>query len=168
MPFLRWSSLSSWRGKWRQPRHKMVRGPLGPGRRYVPLLEALEDRTLLSGATLATALTLPFLLNGTAVQMGRLAAPQDVDLYALALASGDRVNVDVAAQSLGSGLNSALRVFNAAGDQVAFNDDMDGSDPRLTFQAAVAGTYFLGISSSGDVSYDPKSTIGAGGFTTGL
>src|SRR5262249_5978397 len=71
---------------------------------------------------------------------------------------------------LGSGLNSYLRVFDAAGDQLLANDDSDGRDAGLTFQARADGTYFLGVSASGDDKYDAVKGTGdaPGPLTHGL
>ncbi len=122
-------------------------------------LERLEDRTLLSGDTLATATalsftTLPTALVQTAHAAGFLAKADEVDLYKIHLDAGDRVTAAVSAQTSGSGLQSILRVFNAQGDPVAL-DDQEGGDPRLTFQAAMVGDYFVGVSASGNDNYNP-------------
>src|SRR5262249_39201063 len=54
----------------------------------------------------------------------------------------------------GSNLNAALRIFNSQGTQVSlFN--ISRSDPVLSYLAPSSGTYFVGVSSVGDVSYDP-------------
>src|SRR4051812_19232972 len=89
--------------------------------RQRPLLEYLEDRTLLAGHTLASAAALGFRPNNTATASGFLASGQQADLFALSLAPGDQVRVAVAAQQAGSALDSLLRVFDATGRQVASN-----------------------------------------------
>src|SRR5436305_626008 len=98
-------------------------------------LERLEDRTLLNNDTLASAVPVPF-PNNTAAVSGALTSPQDVKLFSLSLAAGDTVTAGVSTQRYGGGLDSYLRVFDSAGNQVAANNDFDGRDPRLTFQAA--------------------------------
>jgi hypothetical protein len=114
------------------------------GRRLV--LERLEDRTLLNGHTLATAGLLNF--NGNvATASGFLSPTANSDLFALNLQSGDTITAIVDAQKNGlSALDSTLRVLDGTGASVAFNDDTDGRDPRLTFQAAAAGTYYVMVS----------------------
>jgi hypothetical protein len=143
------------------------RGPGAPRRQFT--LERLEERTLPSGGgTLATALPVVFRANHTAAVSGLLPTPRDVTLYALTLAKGDTVTAAVAAQSEGSMLDSLLRVFNAAGTPIAANDNFNGADPRLTFQASAAGTYFVGVSSTGNAAYDPHTARGGSGTTQGL
>jgi hypothetical protein len=60
-----------------------------------------------------------------------------------------------------------LRVFDAAGQQVAL-DDQEGGDPSLSFQAGSAGDYFVGVSSAGNDAYDPGTGSSQAGTTTGL
>ncbi len=132
-------------------------------------LERLEERTLLSaGPTLATAVPLMFTDFSTAQASSFIVQPNAVDLYEVPLKSGDRLAAAVRAQSAGSGLQSVLRVFDSQGIQVA-SADPDGGDPQLTFQAATAGDYFIGVSSAGDDAYNPNiATSDLGGTTTGL
>src|SRR5581483_8609309 len=103
----------------------------------------------------------------TAHAAGRLAATDDFTLYAVSLGAGDVVSAAVSARASGGALQSVLRVFDATGHQVAL-DDQEGGDPRLTFQAAAAGSYLVGVSSAGDDAYDPTAdSNGQGGSTTG-
>jgi len=133
-----------------------------------PLLEWLEDRTVFSGATMPSAMPLSFTAFQTAHAADFLANPNQVDLYSVALNPGDEVNAAVSAQTSGSGLQSILRVFNASGTAIAL-DDQEGGDPRLTFQAPSAGTYFIGVSAAGNDTYDPtRSSSSQGGTSTGL
>jgi hypothetical protein len=133
-------------------------------------VERLEDRTAPAGHTIATATTLTFDAFSQAQVSGFLASPNQVDLYAVQLSTndqyGDQITASVDAQGAGSGLQSVLRVFNAQGQQVALSDPLAG-DPSLTFQPAVSGTYYLGISSAGDDQYNPNTGIGASGTTSG-
>jgi hypothetical protein len=132
-------------------------------------LERLEERTLPSGGdTLATALPVAFRANHTAAVAGLLPTARDVTLYALSLARGDTVTAAVTAQSEGSTLDSLLRVFNAAGTPIAANDNFNGLDPQLTFQAAAAGTYYVGVSATGNTGYDPHIARSGSGTSHGL
>jgi hypothetical protein len=134
-------------------------------------VEWLEDRVLLSADTLATAAPLNFAVlpsGGTAQASGFLSSPRDVNLYRVHLRAGDEISAEVSAQGSGSGLVSLLRVFDAAGHQLAL-DDQEGGDPRLTFQAATAGDYFVGVSSAPNGNYDPnRADSGTTGGTAGL
>lgn len=49
----------------------------------------------------------------------------------------------------GSSLNGYLRLLTATGQQLAFNDDAVGMNPRLPFVATASGTYYLSAQGSG-------------------
>jgi subtilisin family serine protease len=95
----------------------------------------------------------------------------DVDLLALTLVAGATLTVDLDARTLpqASSLDSYVRLFNASGVELAFNDDFDGSlDSRLSHTVAAGGTYYVGVSSYGNSSYDPLvAGSGTPGFTEG-
>ncbi|HKB39033.1 MAG TPA: hypothetical protein VKD72_21515, partial [Gemmataceae bacterium] len=118
-PRLKW-----WSSKSRRARQQATRSWRPP---RLPLsLECLEDRTLPAGHSLASATLLTF--NGAARPLETahvadfLAAPGQEDFYRVSLSAGDRVTAAVDAQNAGSALDSLLRVFDASGRQVAFND----------------------------------------------
>ena len=95
----------------------------------------------------------------------------DVDFYVIALAAGETLTVDIDAATLAtpSALDSYVRIFNAAGTQVAFSDDSGGSyDSLATYTASASGTYYVGISAYGNSSYSPTAA-GSGSLaqTTG-
>ncbi len=97
-----------------------------------------------------------------------LSIPDEFDLYSVALQTGETLKANINAQSSGSGLESLLRVFNANGTPLAL-DDQQGGDPHLTFQAATAGTYYIGVSSAPNNNYNPTvAESGVPGGTTGL
>ena len=129
--------------------------------------EILERRLCMSG-TLLTATPLTF-NNYQSVQVSDyLAQPDEVDFYRISLATNERITASVSAQTAGSGLQSLLRIFDANGAQLAF-DDQIGGDPQLTFQATTAGDYFIGVSSAPNNNYDPNlAATGAKGGTTGV
>jgi len=90
----------------------------------------------------------------------------DVDLYRLALSNAGTINVSITPQA---GLDTAPRLFDGSGTLLAaavVNNGIGVAD-TLTF-AATAGTYYLGVSSNGNVAYSPVTGAGAtGGATTG-
>ena len=95
-------------------------------------------------------------------------AADDVDLVSFDLEAGERLDLFVDAEFL-SGLDAALRVFGPDGEELASNDDDLGLDPALAFTAPVAGTFTVGVSASGNESYDPEAEgSGTDGFSTGL
>jgi subtilisin family serine protease len=92
----------------------------------------------------------------------------DVDLFAVTVPAGGTLTVDIDAQSLGSALDSYLRVFNAAGTQLAANDDAGSLDSLVSFTAQAAGTYYVGVSAYGNSTYSASAAgSGAAGTTTG-
>src|SRR5262245_36841490 len=153
-----WTGLSSW---WRRGGQRRR-----PARRL--WLERLEERTLLSGDTFATAIPLPFTSFQTAHVGHFLSDPREVDLYQIQLSGGDSVHVAVSAQTAGSGLESRLRIFAPDHSQLAL-DGQEGGDPQLTFQAATGGVSFVGRSSAGNASYGPSTgSCATAGATTGI
>jgi hypothetical protein len=92
----------------------------------------------------------------------------DSDLYQLALAEGDTLEVKIDAASLGS-LDSYVRVFDAAGNQLASNDNESpgSTDSHLNFVAPSAGTYFVGVSANDNTAYDPTISNTGSGADTG-
>jgi DNA-binding beta-propeller fold protein YncE len=127
----------------------------------LPVLERLEDRTLLSVSPL------PFTAFQTAHADGYLRLPNQVDLYQVHLSQADSLSITVNSQASGGSLQSILRVFDASGKPLAL-DDQEGGDPRLTFQAPATGDYLVAVSSAGKA-YNPNDpSTDPGGQTTGL
>ena len=85
----------------------------------------------------------------------------DVDLIRVSLQRGATVTIDVAAASIGSSLDSFLRVFdgfgsplrNAAGQPIQNNNSGGSSDSSLTFTVPETGTYYIGVSGAGNQAY---------------
>ncbi|MBL8799172.1 MAG: PPC domain-containing protein [Planctomycetia bacterium] len=136
------------------------------GQRYKPqsrarlAIEQLEDRTLLAGNVLTAASVLTLPASNVVRTSDFIESTADVDLFRIALNKRDRVTVDLNAQNNGSGLDSYLRIFDRNGVQIAANDDFEGSDSRLTFQASKTGTYYIGVSASGNTKYSPRTGKG--------
>jgi hypothetical protein len=135
---------------------------------WLPDGDWLEHRTLLAATPLSSAVPLQFGLLDDATQSHFLSAPGEVDLYAVALLTGDTVSASIDAQNAGSTLTSLLRVFSSNGTPLAL-DNQEGGDPQLTFQAAASGTYYIGVSSAPNNNYNPLVPgSGAAGGSTGL
>jgi len=138
-------------------------------RRFV--LERLEDRSLPSASPLDLAVPLHFDAFGqgqVAHVSNFLSSPSEVDLYKVVLQPSDVIAASVRARQDGSGLASLLRVFDGNGVPLALND-LVGGDPSLRFQASMAGTYYVGVSSAPNDDYDPTIVNDtAPGATTGL
>jgi hypothetical protein len=162
--FLKWPSWS--RG-----------GAAAPGRQTRSrrlALEVLEDRTLLSvgpdvNDQLAEARTGASALGVATrileVDRFGIESPTDVDLFSFTAAADQTIEFDIDNRN-GSDLDSYLRLFNAAGKQMAANDNgphpgevaSRGAYLKFTFQ--VDGTYFLGVSGAPNTRYDPRTGAG--------
>ena len=86
---------------------------------------------------------------------------RDVDMLRLEARRGDQITVDVR-KTAGSSLNTYVRLFDASGAHLAANDNFGGTYSLLTYTVLTAGTYYVGISSSGNSFYNPN-TAGSGG-----
>lgn len=114
----------------------------------------LEPNDVLSQATAVS------LSAGTAEISGMIGdgveGRRDVDLFRVSLAVSDTLTIDVSARDTGSTLDSYLRLFDSAGQELVVNDDFGGSlDSRIEFTATAAGTYFAGLSGYGNARYSP-------------
>src|SRR5439155_8041075 len=102
----------------------------------------------------------------------------DVDMFKFTVAANQRIGFDLD-RAAGSALDSYLRIFDAAGRQLASNDDgaapgeAPGTESYLEFTFPAAGTYFVGVSGYPNRTYSPTSGGGdvagsAGGYTLTL
>ncbi|GAB4181579.1 MAG: hypothetical protein Fur006_16750 [Coleofasciculaceae cyanobacterium] len=97
---------------------------------------------------------------------------QDVDFVKFQLNAGDKVTIDIDTNQQATSFDSYLRLFDASGNQVAFNDNGTASgetsslDSYLEFTATTSGTYYVAVSSNGNSSYNPFAQgSGASGST---
>lgn len=92
----------------------------------------------------------------------------DVDILKVQIDAGDLISIDIDASVNGSSLDSILRVFNSAGNEVAVNDDFDGLDSFIRFSPSVTDTYYIGVSSFANFDYNPFVVdSGSDGFSSG-
>ena len=92
----------------------------------------------------------------------------DVDLYRVQLNAGNVIIASVDARTIGSGLDSYLRLFDSNGNELTNNDDTgSGLDSLIGFTAPTTGTYYIGVSSSGVTSYNPSVEGSSSGPGTG-
>jgi hypothetical protein len=108
----------------------------------------------------AQKLTLPVIVNG------RINKPNDWDVYEFAGRKGELVVFEIAARRLDSPLDSILKVTDAAGAVLGFNDDFADpgagvnthhADSYLTFVPPADGRYFVYV---GDTTRDGGEEFG--------
>jgi uncharacterized delta-60 repeat protein len=95
----------------------------------------------------------------------------DADLYAIDVDAGQTLTFDVDRAS-GSALNSLLRLFDSNGVALISNDNANApgetsaapTDSYIKYTFPKTGTYYVGVSSTGNASYDP---VGGANFTGG-
>ena len=100
----------------------------------------------------------------------------DVDMRAITVVAGQALWFDIDTQGLASPLgDSILRLFDAAGTELASSDDDTGPDPEgnflesfLSYTFATGGTYYIGVSAYDNINYNATTGAGdAGGSSTG-
>ncbi|AFZ49599.1 Ig-like domain-containing protein [Dactylococcopsis salina] len=83
----------------------------------------------------------------------------DVDLYTLTLEADQAIRINL---NRTSRLDPVLRLFNAQGEEIAFNDDIGSSDNALLeLTIPETGDYYIGVSGFGNENYD-VTTAGSG------
>ena len=116
----------------------------GPADGFPEVLEKEPDNS----PQTAQRVKLPVIVNG------RVDRPGDVDVFAFEGRAGDQIVAEVYARRLASPLDSVLRLTNAAGRQLAFNDDHDDkgsgllthqADSYISATLPAAGTYFVSV-----------------------
>ena len=110
----------------------------------------------------ATPAIIPGGGDGTVTFAGRtigdgVQAGLDVDIYRLDMPRGGLISARVFAQQLPtpSTLDGVLRLFDAAGQELAINDQFFGNDPFIDFFVPSAGVYYVGVSGFGNEQYLP-------------
>lgn len=76
------------------------------------------------------------------VVAGEVDPEGDADHFVFDVEEGTRLVLDLHAQALGSPLDPTLTLLDADGNEVAFNDDFNGLDSRVTLEVASGGSYF--------------------------
>lgn len=82
---------------------------------------------------------------------GKIDHPQDVDVYRFTGKAGQKVVLEIWAARYGSALDSLLTVYDAAGRELASNDDWKGTrDSRLETVLPATGEYYAVIMDAND------------------
>jgi hypothetical protein len=127
----------------------VVRTPAGDSNAH-PLLfetecEVLAKKEPNGGFRQAQPLDLPRVVEGVIGQ------GQDVDVFRVEGKAGQKLTAEVLASRFGSALDSTLTVYDAAGRQLAWSDDVEGgSDARLELTLPRDGTYFVSLADAND------------------
>jgi hypothetical protein len=102
-------------------------------------LPVVAEKEPNEGFKQAQEITLPVVIEGT------IDRPKDVDVFRFIGKKGQKLTAEVFAHRYGSPLDAMLTLYNAAGQQVAFNDDLalDTRDARLEVQLPGDGEYYL-------------------------
>jgi uncharacterized delta-60 repeat protein len=124
------------------------------------------------GNRIATAFALPLGTTFLADVQGN----DDIDMIAFTVKAGQRVafDIDPSANSPSFVPNAYLRLFNAAGTQLAANgvgqapNEAATTLPYLEYTFPTAGTYYVGVSSKGNESYNPTTGVGTAGNSVGV
>ncbi len=103
------------------------------------------------------------------VHIQRLYQPNgtDIDMYQFNLPTKGKFSADILAERQVSNLDSVLRLYDATGKLLSQNDNYFSGDSFVGLELE-AGTYFIGVSSTGNDVYDPNiQNSGHGGTTDG-
>ena len=102
----------------------------------------------------------------------------DIDLFEVELEEGETLLADINAEINGSSLDSVLSIFDINGQLLAQNEDnsfevetgeiVTEDDPFQVFTALDDGTYYVGVSSAGNIGYNPNVFLSGGGESSGF
>ncbi|MEM7315716.1 MAG: S8 family serine peptidase, partial [Planctomycetota bacterium] len=95
---------------------------------------------------------------------GTISEATDVDMYVFNAIEGETLGIDL---DIATGLDSVLRLFDVAGNQLNINDNASGPLPEFSNDEsyiehtfADTGPYYIGVSSSSNIGYDPVTGDG--------
>ncbi|QDT09713.1 right-handed parallel beta-helix repeat-containing protein [Planctomycetes bacterium K23_9] len=125
------------------------------------LLQPLESRRLLVGDNEISE-AIPAVIG---VNTAEIDNPLDVDMWSVDLLAGQTIGIDIDSIDY---VDAAIRVFDGAGNELAEDDASRGPgleygdlEAFLTFEAPSTATYYVGVSSFSNISYDPVTGSGA-------
>jgi Ca2+-binding RTX toxin-like protein len=150
-------------------------------RSRVGLIECLEDRITPAivdfGDSIATApifLGGPLVLAGGILSEGQIGdgsfGTRDVDLMRFDVIQGATLRIETSLLSPNPTYDTFLRLFNAAGTEIAFDDDSGADNFSLINTGALAlGTYYVGVSGFPNSGYNPAvANSGSAANSTGF
>ncbi|MBI3468089.1 MAG: PPC domain-containing protein, partial [Planctomycetes bacterium] len=87
----------------------------------------------------ATRFTVPQMLNG------RIDKPGDIDRFVFTAKKDERIVFETVSRALGSPVDLFMTIQNAAGQEVASNDDNGKDDARIDFKVPADGDYTVSV-----------------------
>ena len=172
---------SEYGGKWFKVAFQMIGHTLGLGNSYdlASIMGDLGANTVPGGVGLSgSPVEAVFPGDQDIVHVQRLHRPDgtDIDLFKFTLPESGFFSAETVAErmSRSSLLNSTLRLYRETSsgtdlvrELISQNDDYFGNDSYIGLELE-AGTYYVGVSSTGNSSYDPVvSDTGGNGTTDG-
>jgi pimeloyl-ACP methyl ester carboxylesterase len=136
------------------------------------LLSALIGADLDSDDQISEALALGALTQ-TRSTTNQIDTATDVDLFSFSVAARQKVSFDIDPTPTAPAVDSLLRLFDSSGNQLAANDNAPApgesstTESFLSYTFPTAGTYFVGVSSSANINYNPLTGDGDTAGTTG-
>lgn len=145
---------------------------------------SIEANDVISNASLSgiTGDTIRVIGNGQIGDNPATTTPgQDVDMIRIDVDAGATVTISTEAASIGSSLDTFLRVFdsegrilrgaptffNPLGAPIQNDNRLGSTDSLLTFTAPTTGTYYIGLSGAGNAIYNPTVAGNATTSSTG-
>jgi hypothetical protein len=143
-------------GSWREAVERLRNASVRPARRSAPVA-AIATSIVDESEPNDSVRTADSVALGDQAR-GVVNPANDVDTWFVDLTAGQFFSADVDAQELGSPLDATLVLIAPDGETVlAFNDDFDGFDSRISFRIPASGRYFVLISSFGRLQGGPTA-----------
>ena len=89
--------------------------------------------------------TTPGTITPSVAMLGTITTVDDVDIFRVPVKAGETWSVEALAGKIGSPLLPSIRLVNADGREIAFQDSLATADPRLTYTAKTDIEAFLVI-----------------------
>jgi hypothetical protein len=126
------------------------------------------DAIPLNALTGVNSDSLPGHIGFEGVLHGGFVGSQDIDLYSVQLKAGGNLSINLAPNPSGIIFSPTLRLFDSTGTQIfSANGSSLGTYPSITTpsgQPLPVGTYYIGVSSSGNAAYN---IVNGTGIVTG-
>ncbi len=93
---------------------------------------------------------------------------RDVDMYRFQAEAGSAVVLTTAYPGSGTSMDTLLRLFDANGTELAFNDDSVSLYSQIQHTFSAAGIYYVGVSGYPNNVYDPATAASGDPGSTGV